>query len=85
MCDAEQKMLKQVRRLPIVVICFQIRVDLPRTNQSIRLFKDKRIQKLMERVLYIWSVRNPASGYVQGINDLLVIFVTVFSRPYMRC
>lgn len=72
MCDSEQKMLKQIR------------VDLPRTHQSVRLFKDKRIQKLMERVLYIWSVRNPASGYVQGINDLLVVFVTVLARPYLN-
>ncbi|CDR95083.1 TBC domain containing protein, putative [Babesia bigemina] len=72
-CESDQKTLKQIQ------------VDLPRTNQSLRLFKDKRVQKLMERVLYIWSVRNPASGYVQGINDLLVLFVAALSRPYMGC
>ncbi|GFE54559.1 TBC domain containing protein [Babesia ovis] len=71
-CDSDQKTLKQIQ------------VDLPRTNQKYRLFKDKRVQKLMERVLYVWSVRNPASGYVQGINDLLAIFVSVFSRPYLK-
>ncbi|ORM41438.1 GTPase-activating protein gyp1 [Babesia sp. Xinjiang] len=73
MCDSDQKTLKQIQ------------VDLPRTNQTLRLFKDHRVQKLMERVLYIWSVRNPASGYVQGINDLLVVFVCAFSRPYLKC
>ncbi|EDO06202.1 Rab-GTPase-TBC domain family protein [Babesia bovis T2Bo] len=71
-CDSDQKTLKQIQ------------VDLPRTNQSIRLFKDKRVQNLMERVLYVWSVRNPASGYVQGINDVLAVFVSVFSRPYLK-
>eukprot|EP00939_MAST-03C_sp_MAST-3C-sp1_P001578 g1578.t1 len=30
------------------------------------------------RVLYIWALRHPASGYVQGINDLLTPFVLVF-------
>lgn len=26
---------------------------------------------MLERILYVWSVRHPASGYVQGMNDLL--------------
>ncbi len=30
------------------------------------------------RVLYIWAIRHPASGYVQGINDLAVPFLLVF-------
>lgn len=32
----------------------------------------------MERVLYIRAIRNPAYGYVQGINDLLIPFIAVF-------
>lgn len=32
----------------------------------------------LERILYIWSIRHPASGYVQGINDLVTPFLTVF-------
>ena len=28
--------------------------------------------------MYIWSIRHPASGYVQGINDLVTPFITVF-------
>lgn len=31
----------------------------------------------MERILYIWAIRHPASGYVQGINDLLTPFFLV--------
>jgi len=31
----------------------------------------------MERVLYIWSERHPASGYVQGMNELATPFIAV--------
>jgi len=56
----------------------QIRKDLPRTCQgSLPMFNHPRMHRLMERVLYIWSVRHPASGYVQGINDLLTPFIVV--------
>lgn len=24
----------------------------------------------LERILYVWAIRHPASGYVQGINDI---------------
>lgn len=55
----------------------QIRVDIPRTSPGLPLFGHPRMQQLMERVLYIWSVRHPASGYVQGINDLVTPFIVV--------
>ena len=29
-------------------------------------------------MLYIWSLRHPASGYVQGFNDLCIPFLCVF-------
>ena len=32
----------------------------------------------LERLLFIWALRHPASGYVQGINDLATPFLTVF-------
>ena len=38
-----------------------------------------RVQSLMERVLFVWSIRHPACGYVQGINDLLTPFLVVFA------
>ena len=31
----------------------------------------------LERVLFIWAMRHPASGYVQGINDIVTPFYTV--------
>jgi len=36
-----------------------------------------RVQALMERVLFVWAVRQPASGYVQGINDVLLPLMVV--------
>lgn len=56
----------------------QILVDVPRTCPSVPLFSQDSVQSLMVRVLYVWAVRHPASGYVQGMNDLLAIFIIVF-------
>jgi hypothetical protein len=43
----------------------------------------------MERILYIWSIRHPASGYVQGMNDILTPLLLIFTQPYvddvLRC
>lgn len=36
------------------------------------------VQCLMTRVLYVWAIQHPESGYVQGVNDLLAPFVLVF-------
>lgn len=55
----------------------QIGKDLPRTIPCAAV-QHPRVFKVMERALYVWSVRNPASGYVQGINDLIVPFLVVF-------
>lgn len=56
----------------------QIHIDIPRTNPDLPLFQVPAVQDLLERILYIWSIRHPASGYVQGINDLVTPFITVF-------
>uniref|UniRef100_K3W8M6 Rab-GAP TBC domain-containing protein n=2 Tax=Globisporangium ultimum (strain ATCC 200006 / CBS 805.95 / DAOM BR144) TaxID=431595 RepID=K3W8M6_GLOUD len=61
----------------------QILVDIPRTNADVKLFQEERIHQLMERVLYTWAIRHPASGYVQGINDLLTPFLVVFLSAYV--
>jgi len=38
---------------------------------------------MLTRVLYIWALHHPASGYVQGINDLLTPFIAVFLSEYI--
>ena len=40
---------------------------------------------MMTRILYIRSVRHPASAYVQGINDLCAVLLLVFiSEPVLK-
>jgi len=70
--DAEVSLLRQIRK------------DLPRTRlrsgtlyPAELLVEHPRIQALMERVLFVWAVRQPASGYVQGLNDVLLPFIVV--------
>lgn len=59
----------------------QILLDVPRTHKEIPFFRLPCIQKSLERLLYVWSVRHPASGYVQGMNDLATPFMLVFFAP----
>lgn len=61
----------------------QIKVDIPRTKSCYNIFINKKIQQLSEHVLFIYSVRHPACGYVQGINDLITPFLIVFIRPFI--
>lgn len=56
----------------------QIHIDVPRMNPLIPLFQQQTVQQMFERILYIWAIRHPASGYVQGINDLVTPFYVVF-------
>jgi hypothetical protein len=60
----------------------QILNDIPRMNPLISIFQKEIVQNIFQRVLYVWAVRHPASGYVQGINDLLTPFFVVFLTEY---
>jgi hypothetical protein len=62
----------------------QIRIDVPRTLPHNPLFTDPRIQRALERILLMWALRHPASGYVQGINDLVTPFIVVFLREILN-
>ncbi|XP_028968980.1 TBC1 domain family member 22B [Galendromus occidentalis] len=56
----------------------QIHIDIPRMSPLVPLFQQPAVQLIFERILYIWSIRHPASGYVQGMNDLVTPFFVVF-------
>ncbi|XP_012252399.2 TBC1 domain family member 22B isoform X2 [Athalia rosae] len=56
----------------------QIHIDIPRMSPLITLFQQPTVQLIFERILYIWAIRHPASGYVQGMNDLVTPFFLVF-------
>lgn len=61
----------------------QISIDVPRTNPHLPLYQFEATQRSLERVLYVWALRHPASGYVQGINDLATPFWQVFLSTYI--
>uniref|UniRef100_A0A7S3AAF8 Rab-GAP TBC domain-containing protein n=1 Tax=Rhodosorus marinus TaxID=101924 RepID=A0A7S3AAF8_9RHOD len=56
----------------------QISVDIPRTCPDHKLFHVKQVQEILQRILFVWALKHPASGYVQGMNDLVSPFVYVF-------
>ena len=64
-------------------IWHQISIDVPRTNPHIPLYGFEATQRSLERILYVWAIRHPASGYVQGINDLVTPFWQVFLGSYI--
>ena len=61
----------------------QISIDVPRTSPHIELYSYEATQRSLERILYLWAIRHPASGYVQGINDLVTPFWQVFLGTYI--
>ncbi|BGP17991.1 hypothetical protein JCM10213_005030 [Rhodosporidiobolus nylandii] len=64
-------------------IWHQISIDVPRTRPGVLLWAAEATQRSLERVLYVWAIRHPASGYVQGINDLVCPFFEVFLEGYI--
>mmetsp|Transcript_99082 Transcript_99082/g.289056 ORF Transcript_99082/g.289056 Transcript_99082/m.289056 type:complete len:404 (-) Transcript_99082:82-1293(-) len=70
----------------------QIRKDLPRTRlrsgslcPAELVVEHPSVQALMERVLFVWAVRQPASGYVQGLNDVLLPLIVVSLTDRSGC
>uniref|UniRef100_A0A3Q3QFH4 Rab-GAP TBC domain-containing protein n=1 Tax=Monopterus albus TaxID=43700 RepID=A0A3Q3QFH4_MONAL len=61
----------------------QIHIDIPRMNPESLVLQPK-VTEIFERILFIWAIRHPASGYVQGINDLVTPFFVVFVFEYIE-
>jgi hypothetical protein len=61
-----------------------IKDDVHRTQPEYPLFHESSIQQMMIRLLWVWHVRHPASGYVQGINDLTTPFIAAFLKEYVN-
>lgn len=55
-----------------------IRSDVKRTFQKTEIFKNKVIMNLLVRLLFVWNMRHPETGYVQGINDIAAQFLIIF-------
>ncbi|KAI3637604.1 hypothetical protein MIR68_004253 [Amoeboaphelidium protococcarum] len=65
-------------------IWHQIHIDVPRTNPSVKLYQNHRIQQSLERILFCWAIRHPSCGYVQGINDLATPFYSVYLSGHLE-
>lgn len=61
----------------------QIHIDIPRMQPLLSIFQQNLVQGIFERILYIWSIRHPASGYVQGMNDLVTPFFLTYLSEYL--
>lgn len=61
----------------------QINIDVKRTNPTLKLYSYPETQKSLRKILYLWAVRHPTSGYVQGINDLCTPFYQIFLNNYL--
>ncbi|XP_041330525.1 TBC1 domain family member 22A isoform X1 [Pyrgilauda ruficollis] len=61
----------------------QIHIDIPRMSPEVLRLQPK-VTEIFERILFIWAIRHPASGYVQGINDLVTPFFVVFICEYIE-
>jgi TBC1 domain family member 2 len=55
----------------------QIIIDVKRTFPG-EAFSSKLAKDMLTRTLFVWAFKHPASGYVQGINDLAATFIYVF-------
>ncbi|GAA5963357.1 hypothetical protein JCM3765_006995 [Sporobolomyces pararoseus] len=64
-------------------IWHQISIDVPRTRPGVKIWMRESTQRSLERILYVWAIRHPASGYVQGINDLVTPFFQVYLSLYI--
>uniref|UniRef100_A0A8C1P510 Rab-GAP TBC domain-containing protein n=1 Tax=Cyprinus carpio TaxID=7962 RepID=A0A8C1P510_CYPCA len=61
----------------------QIHIDIPRMSPESLVLQPK-VTEIFERILFIWAIRHPASGYVQGINDLVTPFFVVYVFEYFE-
>lgn len=70
-------------RCPDDEIWRQIHIDIPRMQPLVSIFQQEIVQRIFQRILYIYSIRHPASGYVQGMNDLVIPFFVVYLSEFM--
>jgi hypothetical protein len=61
----------------------QIEIDVLRTHASVPLYQQPLVRAALQRILYCWAIRHPASGYVQGINDLITPFFQVYLQSHV--
>lgn len=48
------------------------------------MFRSSMVQRALEQVLFTYGMRHPATGYVQGMNDVAMPFFAVFYGQALR-
>ena len=61
-----------------------INLDIVRTYQSINLFSQEFIKKLLLNILFIWCKENDDVSYRQGMNELLAVLILCFYPYYFK-
>lgn len=61
-------------------ILHQIDIDIKRIDLGYRMYSGRDISYMYYRVLWLIAYRRPLLGYIQGMADILVPFVLVFSQ-----
>ena len=61
-----------------------INLDIVRTYQSIDLFSQEFIKKLLLNILFIWCKENDDVSYRQGMNELLAVLILCFYPYYFK-
>ena len=62
----------------------QVRIDVARMQPGVPVFRSTVMQEVCARILFLWGVRHPASGYVQGMDAVLTPFLCVFFSEQFR-
>jgi TBC1 domain family member 2 len=60
----------------------QIDMDLPRTHPNVPVYHLPMVRLAMRRILYLFAVLHPETGYVQGMNEMITPLVAVFVCDY---
>lgn len=64
--EYESNMLKQIQR------------DVPRPHLQHAILQTPAVQLALTRMLFLWSLRHPVVGFVQGFNDLASVFFGLY-------
>jgi len=69
--------LEQIRRdLPRLAVCTATEDECRLRVQAV--LEDARVVSMLERLLFVWAVRQPSPGYVQGLLDVALPLLLVF-------
>ena len=66
-----------------IALAHQISIDVPRTATDLPLFSQGPVRHSLARILYLRAIHHPASGYVQGFNDIVTPFLATFLSRLM--